>query len=125
MFLRRILKFLFRLWLGRAARQTVNEVKAKGVVAYLRILQGVRLSALGVVTALIALQMLSVGLILMVGAAIWLAPWDAQLKLWLCLGAGAVFFFLPLGILLLIFSEKVWFEATGAKRMAEQALGES
>ncbi len=119
---RPLIELLLGWWLRRQQLRAVDRFKAKGLKTYLRVLQGARFSAMGIVALLLTLQILCFGLALMIGAAIFLAPWELETKLWSIFGIGAGLFLLPLMTLMALLSERTWYRVSGADRMVGQVL---
>ena len=117
-----LLNLIGRLLLGQAERQAIRKAKIQGLKTYLKVLQGVRLSAIGVLSVLMVVHILTLGLLVMVGALIWLAPWEPETKLWVLFGVGASLFFLPVLTLGVALSERVWYRASGAQAMVDEVL---
>lgn len=117
-----LLKWLVKWWFGQAKLNAVEQAKANGIQAYLKLLRGAKLTLAGGIAALFFLQMFAFGLALMLSAAMFLLPLDLEMKLWLVFGLGALLFFAPLIILLFLFSDRIWYRATGAEKMVNQVL---
>lgn len=114
--------FLFKLWAKKSQRDLVSEFKAKSLIGYLRILNGVRLGAMGMVTVLIVFQMVGLGLAMMIGAAVFLAQLTLEVKLWAVFGLGTALFLLPVLGLCILLSERVWYRASGADKLVREIL---
>lgn len=117
-----VIEFLFRWWMGRAKRQAFFEVRKKGIQAYLKFLQGARLTAVGFITALIVLQLIGFGLAMMVTAGVLLSPWEMEIKLWIVFGVGASLFLIPVLGLSFLLSQRLWYRASGAEDMVNDLL---
>ncbi|MGE0763523.1 MAG: hypothetical protein AB7N80_09625 [Bdellovibrionales bacterium] len=120
--LRTLLQTLLGWFFKRQQAQAMHHMKIEGLRTYLKVLQGARLSAMGLIAFLLVMQLMSFGLALMVGAGVFLAPWELETKLWVAAVTGGVLFLMPLVTLLIIFSERVWYQASGADRMVKRVL---
>ena len=116
--LRFILKFLFK----RKYRKLAHKWRVKGVVFYLRLINGARQASLAVVAGLVFLQLMALGFIMMVTAGLLLSPLSMEEKLWGLLGAGGFLFLIPAIALLVIFSQRSWYKLSGAERLVRDAL---
>ena len=115
-----IFKFLFR----RMGRQVIHKAKVQSVKAYLQLLQGVRLSLVGILSLLVLVQIVVFGLVITVAAALWLSPLESQLKAWVALGVGAGLCLIPLILVGWILSEGLWYKFSGAEKMVEDLIDE-
>jgi hypothetical protein len=111
--IRQLLSFLI-------GQYTAKLVRKKALLAYLRILQIVRKSLLAAFFAYFILQMMVFGFLGSVIAGIWLLPYELETKLYLLLGTFGFLFLLPAMGLMFVFSERLWFEASGAKQMMDE-----
>jgi hypothetical protein len=118
----RLAEILLRWWLGEQKLRAIRNIKAEGIRTYLKVLQGVRLSAIGIVALLVTMQMLCFGLALMIGAGVFLAPLELEVKLWAVFIFGAGLFFVPFVALMFLLSERIWYKASGADTMVKQIL---
>ncbi len=121
-FLYFIFRFLFKAWVKKGQRDVVSDLKAKSLVTYLHILNGARMSVMGMVTVLLILQMVSFGLALMIGAAVFLAPFELNLKLWIVFAVGGFLFVLPILGISLLLSQRLWYRLSGAEKMVSEVL---
>lgn len=122
LWLKRIVQFLFRFWLRKYKAKALSQAKETGIKAYLRMLQGLRLSGLGFIALAIVLQLTAFGLALMIGALVFLSPLDLEMKLWLVFGFGSLLFLLPVLAILVLFSERLWYRASGAEKLVNSVL---
>lgn len=120
--LRAILELAFSWWAHRQRIKAVTRLRSEGVRVYMKVLQGVRMSLVGVIAAIIALQLLGLGFAMMASASVFLSPWDLETKLWVIFGIGAGLFTLPFLVLAIIFSERLWYKVSGAERMVDELL---
>ncbi len=117
-----LIQTLFSWWFKRQKDSVIGKAKIEGLKVYLRVLQGTRWTLMGLISLLVFLQFLSFGLAMMVGAGIFLFPLEIETKLWIVFSAGAVLFFLPLFVLLIAFSEKLWYRLSGAQKLVENSV---
>ena len=109
-------------WLRRQRTRTTSKLKIKGLKIYLKILQGARLSVIGIVAILFTLQLMALGLVLTLGAGVYLLPLPDETKIWIVFGVGSIFFLLPLVLLSIFLSERLWYQASGASDLVKDAL---
>lgn len=117
-----ICKILFGRWLSQKKKSTSTYLKAEGVKNYLRVMQGLRIGTLGLVSFIIVIQMFTFGLALMGGAAIFLTNWPLESKIQAIFILGGCLFALPFLGLLILFSERLWYKASGAQKMVNDIL---
>ena len=104
----------------RAKKHLFRQVKRRGILTYLKLVQGSRRALLGALLALFAFQLMLLALVGTIVCAVLLWDADAQLKLEVLLGVSATFFLVPLAALAYAFSENFWFRASGAERMVTE-----
>jgi hypothetical protein len=108
------------MFLGAEVKKAVvREAKRKGVIAYLRTLQGTRRFVILCLAAFLVLQiMIFSGFgALVTGFLLW--DYDFAAKIEILFGVFIGFFALPFIALLIIFSERFWYKASGAERLVE------
>jgi hypothetical protein len=121
------LKLIWRLILmflrHRAKMMVVAKAKKAGTLAYLRAVQGSRRALMLALAAFLLLQtMLLAGFgALVTGFMIW--DTDPAFKWPLLFGIFLGMFALPALALVVLFSERLWYRASGAKKMVD-SLGE-
>lgn len=111
---------LLLMFLGAEVKKTVvREVKRKGVIAYLRTLQGTRRFVILCLAAFLFLQvMVCSGFgALVTGFLLW--DYDFAIKIEILFGVFLGLFAFPLIALLVIFSERFWYKTSGAERLVE------
>ncbi|MGE3682861.1 MAG: hypothetical protein AB7G93_14140 [Bdellovibrionales bacterium] len=109
------------LWIvGQHARmELLREARRRGILAYMRTLQTTRHLLLAVLLGFVFLQFMvfcGVGA-LVTGFLIW--DYDLQAKLEILFWIFLVLFSLPLVLVSVAFSQRLWFRISGAKRMLE------
>jgi hypothetical protein len=100
-----------------AYKYAFGKIRQKAVLVYLRLLQVTRRSLIMAVLVFFTLQLMVFGFIGSVVAAVWLCAVETETKLILLLSIFGVCFLVPLGILVMIFSERFWLRASGAVEM--------
>lgn len=100
----------------------IRKGKVEAIKVYLKALQSLRMGFGLVLLVALAVQMFSVGLIVMVVAAFYLSPLDTQTKAMFAFVLGAVLFLIPLTIFIFALSQKVWYRWSGAERMVQDVL---
>jgi hypothetical protein len=111
--IRQILSFL-------VGQYTAKLVRKKAMLAYLRILQLARQSLIAAFLIYFILQTMVLGFLGAVITGIWLLPYELETKLYVLLGTFGFLFLLPAIGLMFVFSERLWFEASGAKKLMEE-----
>jgi hypothetical protein len=108
------------MFLGAEVKKTVvREVKRKGVIAYLRTLQGARRFVILCLAAFLVLQvMIFSGFgALVTGFLLW--DYDFAAKIEILFGVFLGLFAFPFIAFLVICSERFWYKASGAERLVE------
>lgn len=103
----------------RAKLRLLREAKRQGVIAYLRLLQGTRRVLVVALAAFLIVQLMLISFVGTVVCAVWLWDTDLQLKLQVLCGIFATLFTLPFIGLLVLFNERLWYQASGAQKMVE------
>jgi len=111
---------LFTLARNFLYEKAVRGVRKKGVLAYLKALQVIRAGLAGSLFLFLFLQLMVVGFVGSVVVGVFLLPQDLEVRLWILFGVFATFFVLPLIILLVVFSERVWYKMSGAEKMVSE-----
>lgn len=117
------MKLILRLLLSALGHQAklrlVGEAKRRGVAAYLHLVQGVRQALLGGLLAFLFLQTTILAGAGALATGLWLWDYDLHSKMQiafiLCLG----FFVLSLLLLTALFSQRLWYRATGAEKLVD------
>jgi hypothetical protein len=114
-----IFRILFFLIGQRAKVQIIREAKKHGVLAYLKMLQGSRRVLMVALAAFLILQLMLLSLVgaLVSGFMLW--DTDFQFKMQVLFGMFLALFALPFIGLLILFSERLWYKASGAQKMVE------
>lgn len=104
---------LFRMWSGRLA---ITAMKRRGMLVYLRALQTARRSLLAAIVFACVLQLMVIGLVGAFITGVLLLEQETGVKLWILFSGFGVLFGLPFVTLIVVFSERVWFKASGAEK---------
>jgi hypothetical protein len=114
-----IWRLLFFFIGQRAKFRLLRTLKKQGVLAYLRALQGTRRALMLVVALLAVLQLMTLALAgaIVCGFLLWNA--DFEFKLEVLLGTCLTLFAIPALGLAVLFSQRLWYKASGAKGMVE------
>lgn len=109
-----IISILLKVFEGH---RLIREAKKKGILFYLKFLQAVRTSIVGVLLVVVALQIFISAVVGLILTALYLAPIENEMKAWVLLGlCGAIV--LIVGIVLThVFSEKTWFKHSGVNQL--------
>lgn len=97
----------------------LSEARKRGTLTYLRTVQTVRRLLLAALIGLLVLQAMIMAAFgaLVTGFMLWDA--DHALKLQILFGIFLGITLVPLGILVVLFSERLWYRLSGAERMVE------
>ena len=115
-------KQIISYFFGQLAYQFLfSQLKKKAILTYLKTLKIIRQSLLATILLLVALQLMTLGLIGVVITGVWLYPTeDLQTKLWILFALFSVLFLIPCLGLFLFFSEKTWLRFSGAEKLLEK-----
>lgn len=112
-----ILRFLFR-WISDYAKvKAVSKARQKGLLVYLKTIQGTRRAIIGVIVGIVALQVMILSGFgaLITGILLWDHEFAAKIEILFWIFAGM--FFVPLLILIVLLSERLWFKISGAQEL--------
>ncbi len=94
----------------------ISRVKCRAILIYLRALQFARRSLLFAFILFSFFQLMIFGFVGSIVTGIWLIPLeDPQLKLWIIFSVFGTMFLLPVLFISIFFSEKHWYQISGAK----------
>lgn len=114
------LRRLALLWLkGVAKRGALNAVKRRGVLVYLRALDGTRRAMILAIVVFCLLQLMILALAGAVVSGVLLLDVDFDTKMRVLFYACLALFGLPACALGYLLSARVWFRHSGAERMIE------
>ena len=91
----------------------VTDAKKKGLLFYLRILQGIRLGSLGVLALIFFFQVFFFSIVGLLASVLYLSPIDFELKVWIVFGVCLAVVAIMTGVLIHVFSEKTWLKHSG------------
>lgn len=115
--LRQLFHFIFHFAVHEARKRVERQVKLKSLQVYLKALKVTRLTLSGILALLFVLQVCAMGLLTALGAALYLAPWEPQVKAIVALSVGGALFVIPLFLALFALSDRTWFKYSGAEQM--------
>lgn len=104
-------------------KQAAKRAKVQGVLIYLKTLQVARLSLVGILVVFSLVQLILFGFVGALITGVWLLPQDPQMKLEILFGIFVVLFVALLALLIFAFSEKIWYNLSGAEEMVEKNVG--
>lgn len=87
---------------------------------YLKTLRATRRGLLGLVSVMLIFQTMMLSLLGAGVVGVFLAVDAPERRLWILLGVFAVMFLIPFMVIMALFSEKLWYRASGAEKMVEQ-----
>lgn len=111
--------FLFGLLKSWLQAQVVYAFKARSLVIYLKAVQSARLGLLLLVVLVAAMQFVVLCFFGALVSGVWLLPLDNEQKLWTLFGSFSFIAVSFLVILKIVFSEKLWYEKSGARAQFE------
>jgi hypothetical protein len=114
-----IARILFFIWGQRAQLRVIRAAKRHGLLAYLRALQSTRRVLIVGLAAFLVVQMMMLAFVGAVVCGVMLWDADMHLKLEVLCGVFVAMFALPFVALIILFSESVWFKASGAEKMVD------
>jgi hypothetical protein len=120
--IRALIELAISWWTGRLQSRTFRDAKVRGLKTYLKVLQGARWSLMGVVSLFAMIQFMCLGLAVMLAAGVFLSPWEMDQKLWAALGVGAFLFIIPAIVMMILFSQRLWYRVSGASKMVDKVL---
>lgn len=98
-----------------------KKIKRKGLLFYLKAVEGVRRSLIGLLLLSVLIQMMVIGLIgSIIGGVMLLPTIDPMYRNWILLGVFGALFFVPFIIFLIAFSERLWFKVSGAEKLLNE-----
>ena len=106
-------------------RLSLQLLKIEATKCYLRGVQMVRLSVLGLLGLGLVIGLIFVGVLLVHAALFILLPWSLTAKAVLGLCLGVVYVVMGIGVLRVALSERLWMEKSGATKMLKEATGQS
>lgn len=114
-----IFRFLFMIIGAQVKKSVVHEAKRKGVVAYLRVLQGSRLFFVVCLAAFLILQAMMISFfgLLVTGLLLW--DHDFAAKIEILFYIFLALFSVPFLVLIVITSERFWYKMSGAARLVD------
>lgn len=110
-----VLKFFF-------VRTSARTLQRKGVLVYLKTLQAVRKGAAGSIAVFLVLQSMMIALVGAITTGVFLTVDDPRTRLWILFGLFLALFLVPLIGLIVLFSEKLWYQASGAEKMVKELV---
>lgn len=97
----------------------LRKAKRQGVLAYLRVLQGSRRVILAVLFVFAIFQLMLLSFVGALVSGVWLLDLPAATKFEILFVLFATLFGVPALGLAILMSERVWFKASGARKMVE------
>lgn len=95
-----------------------KEIRRKSTLAFLKALQVVRKSFLGIFFMITLFQLMVIGFVGSVYGLIFIWPeLEPSTRLYILFGTSLMFFLVPFSIFMLLLSDKIWFRASGAEKM--------
>jgi len=104
---------------------TLQLLKLEATKCYVRGVEAVRLSALGLMGLGLVIGLICIGLLLIHAALFILLPWTIEAKAMLGLGLGLAYVVIGGLALKVAMDERTWMEKSGAAKMLKEALSPS
>ncbi|HMN68848.1 MAG TPA: hypothetical protein PKC28_09955 [Bdellovibrionales bacterium] len=114
-----IAQFILTFFVGRVKARFMSEAKRRGVVLYLRALNGTRRGIILALLGAILLQAMVLAGFGMMITGVLLLDYDFVLRLEILFGIFVGMFTLPALVLTVVLSERAWYKASGAERMID------
>jgi len=114
-----ILRILLSIIGNQAKIRLLREAKKRGVLVYLKTVQGTRRLLIGLLLGFFVLQMMVFAFVGALVSGLYLMDLQAEWRWQLIFIFCTVFFALPFLVLLFLFSERLWFKASGAQALLE------
>jgi len=114
-----VLRLILMLAGHHAKMRFLREAKKMGTLAYLRALQGSRRLAIAALGAFLVLQFMVLAAFgaLVTGFMLWDQDYTFKLQVLFAIFAGM--FALPASLLVILFSERLWYRASGAEKLVD------
>jgi hypothetical protein len=114
-----LLKLILRLFGQHLKFKAIYEVKRKGLAVYLRTVQGTRHVLLLVLVGVLVLQLMMLSAVGALVTGFLLLDYDYEAKMRILFFVFCGMFAVPSVIFMIVFSERMWFKASGAEKMME------
>lgn len=114
------LKPLFVLVRLILIRESSRKLQGKGILFYLKALRAVRGGTLGALIVFLFLQTMMLSFLGLVTVGVFLTIEDQHTRLMILLGVFGTLFIVPFIGVAALFSEKLWYRASGAEKMVEE-----
>lgn len=121
-FLWRIALQLFQQY---AKKRLFSVAKRQGVIIYLRVLKVTRLLLLAAMASFLFLQVMVMGFFGSLVTGFYLWDHDPRAKMEILFGIFLGMFVLPALLLIVGFSERFWYKASGAQKLVEEVAAQS
>lgn len=105
-----------------AKRRLVVQAKRQGIIAYLKVLQVSRRLLLAILLGFLFLQLIMLAGVGALVTGVWLLELEPQIKLQILFWSFLFLFLVPVGLLGFLFSEHLWYRASGAEKMVDDYL---
>ena len=115
-----LLRLLVSYFLQREEKRIFQKTQAKGVLIYLKTLNGVRRSLMAAMLIFFIFQVVAFSFACMIGFGLWLLPWELETKLWVGFGLSATGFIVPILICAFVFQEKIWYKVSQADQWIDK-----
>ena len=100
----------------------LRQAKRKGVAVYLRVLQGTRRMIIAALLLFFFLQVIVLAGAGAVVTGLWLWDYDPHLKMQIAFGICLGMFLLPVLLLMVGLSQRLWYKYSGAAKMVDELL---
>lgn len=98
----------------------IKKTEAKGVLIYLKTVNGIRRTLMGVMTLFFVFQVVVLSFFSTLVFSLWLAPWELETKLWIGLGVSFCLFFIPFCFFTYMLQEKIWYKVSQAEQWLDK-----
>ncbi len=114
--------FLLMSRLQRSKDAAVKLAKIKAVTYYIKAVNGIRMSLIGVILLFVCLFLLMIGFVGLHIALFAYADWQPDTAKLVLLIISAVYFLIGLGALMSVTSERTWMKFSKGDELTEEAL---
>lgn len=115
-----LIKIGWFLYTRHLENRLVSNVKRQSVMAYLRILQSSRFFFIGALASFLLLQIMILAGFGALITGFYLIDYDYQRKLEILFVLFLLIFIIPLGCLIWLFNERLWYRLSGAQKLVEE-----
>lgn len=114
-----LLRFIVGYFLRAEEKRLIQQTQAKGLLIYLKTINGIRQTLMAALILLFAFQIVAFSFACMIGFGLWLLPWELETKLWVGFSLSTVGFIVPFLACAYLFQEKIWYKVSQAEQWVD------